>query len=524
MRNFYLILGCFILTYLSGCFVFPMDIDAAQYASMSMEMLQTGNYLQVTNGGVPYLDKPPLIFWLSSLSMAIFGFSSFAFKLPSVLVSMLGVYSLYQIGKIKFNVEVARYSVLILLSSVGFILMNSDVRTDALLTGFVIFSVWKFLSFQSGKSWVDFIGMSLGIALAMLSKGPLGLIIPAMFIFLFYVVEKLWREIFHWRWLCALLIIMLVLLPMCIGLYLQHGWHGVKFYFWTQSFGRITGESEWKNHTGYFYFIEVLGWSYLPFLVLLIPVIFSLLKKTWQINRQNIIWWIVPVLVTIALSFSKYKLPHYVFVTFPFWSMAFAIWLDQQQKQKETEWFLKMIQWVFIIVIVAGLTWFTWIFAPHLLILTLLLFLAGAGMFWYVWKSGAVYRIAFSFAVLGLYMNFLFYPSLLKYQGTSEAGNYLRSNEINKEQLMVCMKYPSYAMSYAYRNLVPVDDIQKMNPTSDIFLVLDKDAKKYIEGQGMNFKVDTFFVHYSITRLKPKFIQQKTRAEKLDTLWIGSIE
>jgi hypothetical protein len=54
--------------------------------------------------------------------------------------------------------------------------------------------------------------------------------------------------------------------------------------------------------------------------------------------------------------------------------------------------------------------------------------------------------------------------------------------------------------------------------------VLDKDAKKYIEGQGMNFKVDTFFVHYSITRLKPKFIQQKTRAEKLDTLWIGSVE
>jgi 4-amino-4-deoxy-L-arabinose transferase-like glycosyltransferase len=49
-----------------GSAVSVMDVDAAQYASISREMSVTGSVLKIYNGGREYLDKPPLLFWLSS--------------------------------------------------------------------------------------------------------------------------------------------------------------------------------------------------------------------------------------------------------------------------------------------------------------------------------------------------------------------------------------------------------------------------------------------------------------------------
>src|ERR1017187_4759933 len=90
---------CFVaigIVYLFNMFIDVMDIDAAQYAAMSREMLESGNYLQVHASGLDYLDKPPLLFWLASLSLKLFGVTNFAYKLPAVLFIILGVYSTYR--------------------------------------------------------------------------------------------------------------------------------------------------------------------------------------------------------------------------------------------------------------------------------------------------------------------------------------------------------------------------------------------------------------------------------------------
>jgi hypothetical protein len=67
-----------------------MEVDASQYAAMSREMLESGNYLQLFDRGQNYLDKPPLLFWVSAMSFKLFGISNFSYKLPSVLFSLLG--------------------------------------------------------------------------------------------------------------------------------------------------------------------------------------------------------------------------------------------------------------------------------------------------------------------------------------------------------------------------------------------------------------------------------------------------
>ena len=62
-----------------------MDVDASQYAEISREMAQSGDYLHIYDRGFDYLDKPPFLFWASALSMKVFGINNLGYKFPSIL-------------------------------------------------------------------------------------------------------------------------------------------------------------------------------------------------------------------------------------------------------------------------------------------------------------------------------------------------------------------------------------------------------------------------------------------------------
>jgi len=68
-----------------------MEIDAAQYASIAAEMHDNRSFLQVFFNGSDYLDKPPLLFWLSAWSFDLFGIHNWSYRLPSMLSMILGL-------------------------------------------------------------------------------------------------------------------------------------------------------------------------------------------------------------------------------------------------------------------------------------------------------------------------------------------------------------------------------------------------------------------------------------------------
>jgi 4-amino-4-deoxy-L-arabinose transferase-like glycosyltransferase len=87
---FYIIL-C-IVVYIIGSITVPlMEIDSVQYANISREMLLNKSFLQIFDQGKDYLDKPPLLFWVSALSMYIFGINDIAFRIPSILMAVLAI-------------------------------------------------------------------------------------------------------------------------------------------------------------------------------------------------------------------------------------------------------------------------------------------------------------------------------------------------------------------------------------------------------------------------------------------------
>ena len=225
--HLFVFVGC-LLVVISGFWIPVMDIDAAQYASISSEMLHSGNYLHVYDAGKEYLDKPPLLFWISAWSMKLFGVNNFGYRLPSVLFASLAVYATYRLTAIYYSQERARLAAVILATSQGFLLMCHDVRTDTMLMGWVIFSTWQLAKWSITGNIRSLLIASAGIAFGMMTKGPIAMLVPGFAIFPQLVLNRKMGLIFHWRSLAGVLVMVLLLLPMSWGLYTQFDLHPEK--------------------------------------------------------------------------------------------------------------------------------------------------------------------------------------------------------------------------------------------------------------------------------------------------------
>src|SRR5690606_14155784 len=107
----------------------------------------------------------------------------------------------------------------------------------------VMFTVWQLAQYLQTGQWLNLLGCSVGLALAMLAKGPIGLMVPVLAFGSDWVFKRQWRNFFKWQWLVVVALVGLLLAPMLVALYQQHGSFGPYFYFWSQSFGRLTGDN-----------------------------------------------------------------------------------------------------------------------------------------------------------------------------------------------------------------------------------------------------------------------------------------
>jgi 4-amino-4-deoxy-L-arabinose transferase-like glycosyltransferase len=537
------------IIYIRGLFIPVMDVDASQYASISMEMLQNGSWLQVMHRHADYLDKPPLLFWLSAASYALFGIQTWAYKLPSLLGALAGIYATYRFARLFYNTETARAAGLVLASSLGLILMCNDVRTDTLLLGMSAMAVWQIAAHLETRQWKYLFGAGIFTGLAMLAKGPIGAILPAAAVGAHLLLQRDWRAIFRWQWLVMLAVTGLVLVPMCIGLYQQFdvrpekiingrtGVSGLYFFFWEQSFGRITGENVWKNDTTVLYFTHVFAWAVIPWTLLFVAGLASRLRTVWlsrfRLPKEEEGYSIgVFVLIFIALSLSKYKLPHYIFVLLPWAAVLTARFLFMEKK--ETVRWLRIAHYM-VLALVAGVAFSM----PGFMFPTLnpLIWIPAATIFGYAILetrpqlpgNTRFFQGTAAFGILvGFILNFHFYPHILAYQSTSEAGKYFRQKGIPPHQLAV-MGFGGHALDFYSQTLIPFvptaeDAVEQSRREGGLWVYAREGGREQLDAAGVKYQVDTIFGHFQAALLKMKFLNPATREEALMPVTILKIE
>jgi 4-amino-4-deoxy-L-arabinose transferase-like glycosyltransferase len=462
-RNF------FIYSLLAACLVcvigmlgIPLiDIDAAQYASMSREMASTGNYLQLYDLGKDYLDKPPLLFWLSSISIQLFGVHDWAYRLPSILCLGLALWSVYRFTLIYYNELTAQLSVLVLASSQAFILMAHDVRCDTMLMGFVMFSIWQLAAWYHSNAWKHFVMAFIGIGLGMLTKGPIAIVVPGVSFAIHFLLQRNWKQFFRWEYIIGVLIVGILLIPMSIGLYTQFDLHpgkmihgvpiksGLRFYYWTQSFGRYTGENVFNEMNHFTFLLENMLWSFLPwifiFLITLVLSIKDLVKNKLKLQSHEEFITVGGFILTYCmLARSQAQLPHYIFVALPLAAIVTAKGLHQiyfsEGFLKLKKVFLYFHGFIFTLLWAAANMIVLFVFTDmpvYVKIVTIM----GSAYFLYLLlrnKGQAPKFISLAlYTILGVnfILNTSFYPRLLKYELGVSASAFINQNKLPKNSV-----------------------------------------------------------------------------------------
>ncbi|GAA4457445.1 glycosyltransferase family 39 protein [Rurimicrobium arvi] len=527
------------LLYFSAARVDIMDIDASQYAEMSREMANSGSYLHLYDRGGDYLDKPPFLFWAGATSIRLFGVNNFAYKLPSILLGLLAIYATYRIARKYYNEQTGRIAALILASCQGMFLMTNDVRCDLALMGWVALATWLWDEWlDRRKNIVLFLGAAICIALGMMTKGPIGLLAPAFAVLSNRALKRQWRAVFHPAYLLMALVIGVCLIPMSIGLYQQfdlhrekflnghYGQSGLRFFYWTQSFGRITGENDWNNGSDISFQLVNMLWSFLPWIFLLLPALFlhyrNLARNRFQLgnNIRESLSYSGFLLCYLAVGMSKYQLPHYIFVAFPFAAIACAGLVfeltEQQRYPKLSVFFKKSLP-------VIG----TLLFVGLLLILTVVFpagwaWLAGCALalciFFYVCLRPEtpvkpVWIGAAAMILINIFLTHYFYYHLMSYQIGNAAGRYMHAHGIGSGDVVAYRVHDPLPSLHFYANgVVRRQELKGYLPAdTGQYVLTEQEGFEELKERG--YELQTVFSGrlFKVSELTPTFLGNGSR-------------
>lgn len=545
--------------YMAGLLVDVMEVDAAQYASLSREMAETGSYLEVHHRGSDYLDKPPFLFWISSAFIKVFGPHNWSYKLASFLFSILAIVSTYKLGHLLYNKRIGFVAAIMLGSSQAYFLFNHDIRTDTILTSAVIFAVWQIMAFVFYRHKMHLIGGFVGIAIGMLTKGPIAIMVPVLALSSYFIGRNRIKEFFRIEWLYGLGIVAILLSPMVYGLYTQFDQHpekeilfmsdagnrtetnvsGVKFYFWTQSFGRITGENVWKDGSPPTYFIDTFLWAFLPWSALAVWAILWRLSNTIVdvVKRKKKQEWLTLggfLLPFIAFSMSSYKLPHYIFVLFPFAAIITAEFVLRVLKEKPKWWsnlMLGMQATIVAGIAAASVAMLTYVFPTSSILVWLvfvgLMAVAIASLFSKEYLNRIVLSSALAIIAGNWVMNTHFYPKLFQYQPGHSAAVWIEENNIPKDKLFITVSHAFYSLEFYSDHTfytLTQDRLQNLVKKKEPFwLYVKGEHFHYFKEQFPNSEVLVSFPAFHISMLTPEFLNPATRDDQLSEQYIVKV-
>tara|TARA_S200000501_G_scaffold175816_1_gene165525 strand:- start:14242 stop:15858 length:1617 start_codon:yes stop_codon:yes gene_type:complete len=525
-----------IIGYLSGMFNPIMEIDAMQYASMSRELLRGDSLLHFFDNGKPYLDKPPLIFWVTALFFKIFGVSNFTYRLPSVIFSIVTIFSTYKFSRLFYNRDISMMSALILTTCEAFFIMNADVRTDMYLLAPMMVAIWQISKYFQKKKMINLVAGSVSLALAMMGKGPLGIVIPLTIFGVDLLLKRQLKIINDRRIFVGFSVIVFCLIPMSYGLYTQFGFHGIKFFYWIQSFGRITGASNWSNDTGLFYLFFVFLYAFLPWTFLFL---YSLIQRGINIftnfkikkKEESLSFWgfIIPL---IMLSLSSYKLPHYIYCATPFAAIITSLGINEcldKDLRYKVIFSLQIIINLILILFIMSVSFYSFPPNSYLLLAPIILLIACMSYFFVISKDSLIkfFIPSTTGAIITNYIfNVYFMHSLLSYQAQTSLADFMIKEKLTDRDI-IFYDEPENAKSRSF-NFV-LDKNTKYISKEDTELILNRlDGVIYTGQKGYNkilnqykkVKILAIFNGFRVSKLNKKFLMKESRNTALDKKYL----
>jgi 4-amino-4-deoxy-L-arabinose transferase-like glycosyltransferase len=328
-----------VLGLVSGALLYPclsfylFEPDEGRYAQIPREMLTRGDCIVPTLQGEPYLDKPPLFYWLVMVSYRLFGFHDWAARLVPALAVQGCILMTYLFGRRMLGERPAFWGALLLALMPGFVGMGRLLVLDGVLTFWVTLSV--FCAFRAldaptlGRGW--WLAAALSCGLGVLTKGPVAvvLLLPPVWLY-----RKLARcpaspplaRIGRGGWLLFAGVVTAVALPWAALVCLRLP-NFVRHFLLVHNVQRFV--QPFDHERPVWFYVPILLGGLLPATLLLVPFLRFLFAEATAARRCPALGYLVLAAgwCVVFFSLSGCKLPTYVLPAFPPLALALGTFL-----------------------------------------------------------------------------------------------------------------------------------------------------------------------------------------------------
>jgi len=423
------------------------DRDEPRNAGCALEMMQANDWIVPRFNQQLRSHKPVLLYWLMISSYSVFGVSEFSARFSSAILGVLTVLLTYDIGRRLFGNIAALWAGLVLSTTVMFTVASRAATPDSPLIFSVILGLWLYVLFSFEQSedadvakpryyprhWWQVMLVYAAFGLAVLSKGPIGLILPTAIMGMFLLIHRLsplertgtWRDwVFHllrpfnpvhfirtvgfMRPLLAVTACAIVSVPW----YLQvasRDFNWITGFFFEHNFNRAI--TAFEGHSGPpFYYMLAICIGFFPWSVFFAPMIWDLTKNLHRESKERagLIFCSCWALVwLIAFSIAQTKLPSYITPMYPALALLFGVFVRRvsEQRLEISKRWLDMSMSVTVVVgalMVIGLVVVSQMLLPGEEILALLgvLLIAGGAVAWSFKANGKPRQAVVSFMVM----------------------------------------------------------------------------------------------------------------------------
>ncbi|WP_026631664.1 ArnT family glycosyltransferase [Dyadobacter alkalitolerans] len=523
-----------------GLWLEIIEPDGALYATIAKHMVQHNDWINLWGDGHDWLDKPHFPFWMAAISYKLFGITSFAYKFPAFLFWLLGLYYTFLTARDLFNITVARTSVLISAVALHSTLANFDVRAEPYLTTCIIAAVWHMLGVYQKKSGIHIVAAAFFAACAIMTKGIFVLLTIGGGWVLFWIFTSQWRQFLNYRWWVMLILCFVFITPELYSLYAQFDLHpekvvfgktgvsGLKFFFWDSQFGRFFNTGPIKGSGNVTFFMHTTLWAFLPWSVGLVSAIVYLIR--FDTNRMPLRWIIYgsTLLTFMLFSLSRFQLPHYIVILFPYFSIITGYFLYQKARHIKLSILAKVQQVLVFLVAIAviGLLYWTGLKNEWLATGLTCFIVAVVNIIRF---ENPLQRILYNgyamAAIIYIFLFLFFYPFLLQYQSGRSAARAIRAN--NPELPIAAYKSFSYSLEF----YAPADvrlvrtgqDLDAFLAKKPCYIYTSPELADSLLNAGMKADILATPEYFRITKLKGKFLNKDTRSaavEKRSLLYV----
>jgi 4-amino-4-deoxy-L-arabinose transferase-like glycosyltransferase len=536
----------------AGTFFFPlMDKDAAHHANIALNMYEHNDYVNLIDRGTDYLDKPHLLFWVSAISFKIFGVTTFAHRFPAFLFSLLAVFSTYRLAKHLAGRYTAQLAAIILATAQSFIMAIMDARMETPLTAFIIAATWQLIVYVDKRKLSSLFFAALCMALAFSTKGWIGPVVIFIPVFFYLVLQRKLAVLINPRTWLFIPLFALFISPVLYAYYLQYDLHpekiirgtshhsGVRFILWDQLFERSSGfdQGGQGRNSDYFFLYHTFLWAFLPWSIAAYAAVFFWIRRMVYQKRWRTQFGFAAAgfaFILFVISFSKFKMPHYIIMLFPMAALFTAPYLRFVLTRVKAQRFYTVFQTCFaVLVLLITLALNFYFFPPQNVFVWIIGSLLVAVFVALLVKRRAVFPAKFWYLsvaisiLLNFMLNFIFFPQVMKYQGGNELAKEFLQNGSIPDSSIILLETQAHSFDfYTGHNhaIVPPEDFTARYPSiKNNYFLLTLPFRDYLIKQGFTVEPVMQKPDYNVSTIKMKFLNPATRPQTLDTLMLVKV-